>query len=290
MITVSIVSFNTSVLLEKNLKTLFSQTGIKKIEVWVVDNNSSDDSVEMIKKKFPAVKLIESKKNLGFAKGQNLALRQINSDLILILNPDTEFNSEALSGTLKFMEENPDYGISSCKILDKSGKLVSNGGDLPFGISLFSWLFNFDYLGLPSFHRSDEKFYESKSIGWVGGTYMVVRKKLLEKIGYFDENFFMYFEDVDLCYRAKKQGYKIAFNPDLEVLHIGGASSKNPRYNQWRGELRGLIAFSFKNSGALYGIFVSSLVYLAVIMRIVAYAVLGKLNYSGIYLKVISHL
>ena len=287
MIAVSIVSYNTSSLLKKLLENLYSQKNLKGLEVWVVDNNSADDSVEVIKKNFPKVKLIESKKNLGFAGGQNLALKKITAPLTLILNPDTNFELDALSKMTEFMNQNPEIGIASCKITNSSGKLDSNGGDLPFGIALLSWLFNFDAKGIPSFHRNDEDFFKSKNVGWVGGTFMWVKKEVFDSIGFFNEDYFMYFEDVELCFKAGQKGFKIGLNPDLKITHISGASSKNPKLNQWRGEMQGLIKFSFQNSGFLYGLVVGILVRLALLLRVAAFTILGKLNYSGIYLKVL---
>lgn len=289
MISVSIVSYNTSELLKKLLKNLYSQKNLKSLEIYIVDNNSADDSVEMIKKNFPKVKLIESKENLGFAKGQNLILKKINAPLTLILNPDTDFDENALSKMIEFMERNT-YGIASCKITGNNGKLDSNGGDLPFGFALLSWLFNFDLKGLPSFHRSDNDFLNSDQVGWVGGTFMLVKKEVFEKIGYFNEDYFMYFEDVELCYKAKQAGFRIGINKDVTIKHFSGASSKNPRLNQWRGEMVGLIKFSYKNFGFFYGLTTSILVRLALLLRVIAFALLGKLDYSGIYLKVLMSL
>lgn len=290
MIAVSIVSYNTSALLKKTLENLYSQKKVENPEVWIVDNNSSDDSVEMIKKHFPKVKLIESKENLGFAKGQNLALKKIKAPLVLILNPDTDFPSDALSKVVEFMNQNPEIGIASCKIVDSKGHIGSNGGDLPFGIALLSWLFNFDAKGIPSFHRSDKEFYNSKNVGWVGGTFMIVRSEVFEKSGYFNEDYFMYFEDVEFCWKAGKKAFKIGFNPDLTITHLSGASSKNPKLTQWKGEMKGLINFSYKQFGFLYGLSVSILVRLALLLRVIAFTVLGKLDYSGNYLKILTSL
>jgi len=286
MIAVSLVSYNTSALLKKLIEKLYAQINIKP-EIWVLDNNSSDDSVEMIKKNFPKVNLTQSKENTGFAKGQNVLLKKINSPLILVLNPDTEIETDTLSKMIEFMEENPEVGIGSCRILDSKGRLTSNGGDQPFGTALLSWLFNFDKPGTPSFHRADRHFYESKNVGWIGGTFMLIRKEVLEKAGYFNEDYFMYFEDVELCYKAGKKNYQLRFHPDLEITHLSGASSKNPRFNQWKGEMQGLIKFSYKNFGDLYGFYVSVMVRIAIILRIISFAVLGKLDYSGIYTKVL---
>lgn len=289
MIAVSIVSYNTSSLLKKLLENLYSQKNIKP-EIWVVDNNSEDNSVEMIKKNFPKVNLIESKENLGFSKGHNLALKKIKEPLILILNPDTKLEASSLYKMVDFMKSNPEVGISSSKIRDAKGNLTSNGGDLPFGIALLSWLFNFDIAGVPSFHRHDDDFYAQDSVGWVSGAFMMVRKETLEKVEYFNEDYFMYFEDVELCYKAKKSGFRVAINTNTETIHLSGASSKNPRYIQWTGEMKNLIKFSYKNFGSFYGIYVNTLVRLALMMRVIAFALLGKLDYSGIYLKVMTNL
>jgi GT2 family glycosyltransferase len=287
MISVSIVSYNTSELLEKTIRNLLKQD--VKPEIWVTDNNSSDDSVEMVKKKFPQVKLIESEKNLGFGAGQNLALKKIDHSLILLLNPDTEFPDDALSKMVKFMEENPECGIASVKLLDKKGRLTSNGGYLPTGIPLISWLFNLDKFGLPSFHMESPDYYKGEA-GWVGGTFMVIRKKVLETAGYFSDDYFMYFEDVDFCYRARKKGFKIMYNSDVEVVHYSGASSKDPRFAQWVGEFKGLLTFSYKNKGFLYGLIVHADVVVAILLRIILFAITGKLNYSKTYLKVLANL
>lgn len=286
MISVSIVSYNTRDLLEKTLKRLENQD-IKRMEVRVVDNQSSDGSADMVKKKFPKVELIESGKNMGFGAGQNLALKKTGSPLILLLNPDTEFSPDALSKMVKFMDENPECGIAGSKLVDQKGRLVSNGGYLPFGIPLISWLFNLDKLGFPSFHMESKDFYEGKNAGWIGGTFMVIRKEVLEKAGYFDEDYFMYFEDVDLCYRARRKRFKVLYNPGVEVVHYSGASSKDPRLTQWLGEFRGLLIFSYKNTGFLYGVLVRLLVILAVLLRIVFFAIMGKLDYSKTYIKIL---
>ncbi len=287
MTAISIVSFNTSLLLEKVLRNIFTQKGIKNFEVWVEDNNSSDDSVQMVKKKFPQVKLVQSNTNLGFAAGQNLNLKHITSDFVFILNPDTEFAEDLFFKMTDFMEHNPSIGIVSCKIIDKDGHLVSNGGDLPTGLPLLSWLFNLDFLGIPNFHRKDEKFYMSKNAGWVGGTFMLVRREVFDKIGFLNEDYFMYFEDVDFCSRALKNGFKIGLNPEAQIIHQSGASSKNPKFAQWLGEFKGLSIFSFKNFGFIYGLLINFLVRLAIIIRIMAFGIAGKLDYSKIYLKIL---
>ncbi len=285
---VSIVEFNTKDFLKNCLKQLKKQQISQKLNIWVLDNNSSDGSVEMLKKEFSDVGLIESRENLGFAKGQNKILKKITDDYVLILNPDTEFGSIEVQEMVKFMDANPDCAISSCILLDQKGGLDSNGGDLPFGVALFTWLFNLDFKNFPNFHRVDNEYYQkAKDVDWVGGTFMFARKKILDRIGYFNENYFMYFEDVDLCFRAKKVGYRIMINPKVRIKHISGASSKNPRLSQWKGEFQGLIRFYNENFGLIAGFFVRIFVYAAIILRAIAFLLTGKKEKALIYGKVL---
>ncbi len=288
-ITLSIVSFNTRELLRKCLDNIFASKSKNDLRVVVLDNNSLDGSAEMVEKDFKKVELIKSKDNLGFALGQNEILGKSQSDLAILINPDCEFKTEDIDKMADFMEENPDCGISSCKILYPDGSLQSNGGDLPTGLSLLSWLFNLEFLGnLPNFHRGEKDYYEKKhQVGWVAGTFMVVRKNVFEKVGLLNDDYFMYFEDVDFCYKANKSGFKIMINPDVEIVHIGGASSKDPHFNQWKGEMLGLIKFYKLNFSFLTRIILKVLVYLAVFLRIIAFAVLGKGSTVRTYQKII---
>src|SRR3989338_7152413 len=139
-VSISIVNFNTRELLKDCLLNLESQDFKGDIDVWVVDNNSKDDSVEMVKRDFPKVKLIENRENLGFSKGHNQVLKKINSEFAILVNPDTKFEKNAISEMIDFMEKNPSCAVSSGKILGFDGSLHSNGGDFPINLPLISWL------------------------------------------------------------------------------------------------------------------------------------------------------
>ena len=289
MIGVSIVSYNTRELLKNCLKELENQKCSQRIEIWVLDNNSSDGSAQMVSKEFPKVHLIQEKTNEGFAKGHNKILKEIHADFVLVLNPDTQIPDTALEKAYVFMKDHPNCGISSCKIVGFDGSLHSNGGNFPVGLSLVNWLFNLEVLGLKkNFHREEKGYYEkSREVDWVGGTFMMVRPEVFAKIGYFNEDYFMYFEDAELCFLAQKAGYSVMLNSDLTIKHVSGASSIDPRLRQWRGEFKGLILFSKKQFGYSYGIFVTILVYIAVVARILAFALVGKLNFSKTYAKIL---
>lgn len=289
---VSMVSFNAKEYLRDSLTDLLKQKTNSEIEIWVVDNNSYDGSVQMLKKDFPKVKLLEEEKNLGFAKAQNIILEKAKGDYYLLVNPDTKIPEDAIEKMVKFMEENPSCGIASSKIKNFSNSMESNGGDLPFGLALVSWVFNLEILGIKSsFHRSDKDFYESKKdLGWVGGTFMMIKKEVLEKVGLLSPEYFMYVEDVDYCYRAKKKGFKIMINPEVEIQHKSGGSSKNPRLFQWQNEFDNLIIFYKQHVGYAQSGLVRVIFFLGVLLRMIAFAITGKVGYAKAYAKIISNL
>lgn len=288
-VAVSIVSFNTKDLLNNCLRNLSRQKTKEKINIWVLDNDSKDGSAEMVEEKFPEVKLIKSEKNLGFAKGQNKILKQLKDEYIILLNPDTQFEDNFIDSMVKFMEENPSCAVSGPKLVDFNNKLESNGGDFPFGPALFNWLFNLEALGkLSNFHRGDKDYYSAAhEVNWISGTMMMMKRESLEKFGFFNEEFFMYFEDVELCYRAKKSGEKVMLNPEVIIKHKSGSSSKDPRFTQWKGEFAGLIGFYNKHRGFLGGLYARILIYIAILLRMVAFGVMGKINKTLTYGKVL---
>lgn len=290
VVAVSIVSFNTKNLLRSCLLRLEGRKAMGKISIWVLDNNSEDGSAVMVEKDFPFVNLIKSETNSGFSKGQNQLIRKIlegDSKFTLLLNPDTEFDIKEIDKLTKFMDEN-NCGIASGLIQDLKGKLQSNGGDFPFNFSLLNWLFNLEFLNNANFHQNKWSYFQgAREVDWVGGTFMMVRSEVFEKIGLLNEDYFMYFEDVDFCYRTKKAGFKIMIYPDVKIKHISGASSKHPQYNQWRGEFAGLFKFYNQYFGLLASFAVRLLVYLAILLRIAVFFILGKKEKSVIYAKVL---
>lgn len=294
-LSISIVSFNTTDLLKKCLADIFSQTYNGKLEVYVVDNNSQDGSVKMLEENFKGrIKLIKNSTNIGFAKAQNQALRLFESDYIMLLNPDTKIPADALVKIEEFMDSRPYCAIASCRITDSNKKLQSNGGNFPTGLALLSWLFNLESFGiLQNFHRQDKKYYDhAHQVDWVGGTFMIIRKDAVKKIGFLNEDYFMYFEDVEYCYRATKKGYQIWIDPEVEITHLSGASSKNPRFKQWCGEFWGVIHFYQKTlfkgfAGVFFSIFVRLLIYFSSLLRIGAFILKGKFSYSLTYAKVL---
>lgn len=209
-------------------------------EIFVVDNNSKDDSVELVKTKFPEVKLIANSDNPGFGKANNQAIALSKGQYILLLNPDTVVKEDTFTKVVQFMDEHPDAGALGVKMIDGQGNfLPESKRGLPtprvafFKVSGLSSLFpkssyfNWYHLG----HLSDA---ENHEVEILSGAFMLCRKKALDEVGSFDEDFFMYGEDVDLSYRIIKGGYKNYYFADTSIIHYKGESTKKGSMNYVR--------------------------------------------------------
>lgn len=282
---VSIVSYNTKDLTKNCLESILQKTWKSKIEIWLVDNASKDGSVEFFKEHYPQIHLMANKKNLGFGKAHNQVFQKARGDFFLVLNSDTLMSEGVIDDMVLFMTEKQ-CDIASCKILGFDGRLQPNGGDLPVGQALVSWLFNLEVLGVKkNFHRNEESYYlKPHEVGWVSGNFMMISQKALLKLKGFNERYFMYFEDSELCFRAQKWGFKVMINPAVSIKHLSGGSLDHPRLNQWQGEFRGLLIF-YKNQ-----IFIRVLVYFASLLRIAAFALIGKFKLSLTYARVIANI
>lgn len=294
MVGIIIVNFNTRKLLQDCLESIFSQKWKYEINVYVVDNASVDGSVEMVKKEFSKVKLLENDANIGFAAGNNTAAKVVDEKYLLYLNSDTIVQNGAIDNLLDFIE-NSDYGIASCKLLNLDKSLQPNAGDLPIGFALCNWLFGLDdYLlfwreKLPSVHRQYKNYYQGEhEVGWVSGAVMIVRDGVTQKIGLMDDRIFMYGEDVEYCLRAKRAGFKVGWTDKAEIIHLGGGSSKDPKLRQWIGEFRGLLYIYKKYYGIFLMLMIKILIYLSIILRTFAFLLLGKGKSALTYAKVIS--
>lgn len=292
-LSVIIVNFNTKQLLQDCLSSLYEKLWRNSTEVWVVDNSSSDGSVEMVRKKFPRVRLVITKENLGFAKANNQALKKAQADYYLLLNSDTKVSSGSLDNLVDFMERKG-YGIGSCHLVGQDGTFQPNAGDLPFGLAVIFWLFGWDdILGqisekLPSFHRHFRSYYQNdREVGWVSGSVMIISDRVIRKIGLLDEDIFMYGEDTDYCIRAARAGFKVGWTDRAKVMHIGGASSTSPNFKQWIGEFRGLLYLYKKYHGWMGRLVLQILVFIFIVVRIIAFSVVGKFKYSQTYAKIL---
>ncbi len=292
-LTIIILSFNTREFTLNCIESVFNNKWQSKIKVCLVDNNSSDETVKVVKKEYPSVEVIENKENLGFSAGNNVALRTLNSRYYLLLNSDTEIIKGALDYLVKLMDDK-NFGIASCKLINPDGSLQPNAGDLPTLIPISSWLTGLDdllniFLNFPTFHpKSNRYFSGEKQVGWVSGAAMMIKNEVLKQVGYLDENIFMYDEDVDFCLRARKKEFKIGWTDKVSIIHAGGGSSKHPQLFQWTNEFRNLEYIYKKHFNLFQTIIVKILIRVFIIARIVVFMLMGKINYALIYGKVLS--
>lgn len=234
-VSVCIVNWKTKDLLADCITSIMDRTSGVSYQIIVVDNNSSDGSVEMVKQEFPNCKLIVSKKNLGFSKGNNLGLREATGKYIFFLNPDTILKTNALYGMFQVLEAHENIGAVGCKLLNAVDSiqytcartyptLLNQLCDLMLLNRLFPKFKLFSTIEIGYWDHLD-----SREIDCLSGACIFARKDIIDIIKGFDAHFFMYAEDVDLCYRIKKAGWKLYYLASEEIYHLEGQSSKKKR-------------------------------------------------------------
>jgi GT2 family glycosyltransferase len=255
MIKLSIIipSFNTQKLLKDCLISIYQQTKNLSLEIIVVDNASKDKSINMVKNEFPKVKLIENKQNMGFAKANNQGIGQANGKYVLFLNSDTVILDNAISKSINFIEQQKNVDILGSKLLNKDKTLQPSAGFFPKLRRLFYMMFFIDDLPfinrfIKSYQMKNRSFYQkTQELDWVTGAFMLIKRKVLDKISGFDEDFFMYAEEIDLCFRAKKAGFKVWYYKDATTIHLKSKSSKKGFEASILGEYKGLKRFYKKH-------------------------------------------
>lgn len=272
-LSVIIVNYNVEFYLEQCLLSVQKALiGIDN-EIWVVDNNSVDYSIRMLKSKFPDVRLILNKINVGFSVANNQAIREANGDYMVLLNPDTIVEEDTFRNTLAYMDENPDVGGLGVKMLDGEGNfLAESKRGLPTPEVAFYKIFGLAKLFPKSkvFGRYHLGFLNQEDINEVdvlAGAFMMMPKKVLDEIGLLDERFFMYGEDIDLSYRITKAGYKNIYFPKTSIIHFKGESTKKSSANYVFIFYRAMVLFAQKHFSNKHAKLFSFLINLAIYTR-----------------------
>ena len=272
-LSIVIVNYNVRHFLQQTLESVRRASQNLMTEVWVVDNNSIDDSVEMVKRDFPEVKIIANKDNPGFSKANNQAIARSDSKYILLLNPDTILQEDTLDSCFHFMESHSDAGAVGAKMLDGSGQFLpesKRGFPTPWvsfckasGLSVLfprSKTFNRYHLGYLDKDQTHE-------IDVLCGAFMFMRSSMLDEVGVLDEAFFMYGEDIDLSFRIKNAGHKIYYYPETQLIHFKGESTKKSTVNYVKVFYQAMIIFAKKHFSGRGAGFLVILLNLAIIAR-----------------------
>ena len=231
-LSVVFLSYNTRDLTEQALRTVLDAAEGMEVEIFVVDNASHDGSADMVAEKFPAVKLLRNEDNVGFAAGNNVALRQVVGEYVLIINTDTIVRRDTLRALAGFLDEHPEVGACGCKILDPDGTLqLDSRRGFPSPMAAFckmsglSRLFP-DHPSISRYHMTYLDPEQTAEVEVLSGSCMMVRKAAMDQVGLLDEDYFMYGEDIDWCYRIHKAGWKIFYVPTTEIIHFRGESGR----------------------------------------------------------------
>jgi GT2 family glycosyltransferase len=252
-LSVVIVNYNVEYFLEQCLNSVLKAGQKSNIEIFVVDNNSSDGSVEMVKQKFPNVILIVNKDNRGFSSANNQAIKIAKGRNILLLNPDTVVEESTFDKVIDFMSSHDDCGGLGVRMVDGKGDfLPESKRGLPTPLVAFYKIF-----GLSSIFPKSKKFgayhlgyldeFEINQIDVLSGAFLCVSKSALEKVGLLDETFFMYGEDIDFSYRITQEGFKNYYFPETTIIHYKGESTKKSSINYVFVFYKAMVIFAEKH-------------------------------------------
>lgn len=254
--TVIILSYNTKDVTDECLSKVEASVAYcekelgNKVDVVVVDNGSSDGSADMIRSKYPHVTLKALEKNVGYPKGNNIAMREAQTPYMLLLNSDSYVRVHTLADSLMYMQRHPGCDILSARLLYLDGSFQSFGGYLPTPFRTIRWAFGFESIPFfkrfmhPIYQRKQSFYRKERLMDWATTGFFLLRKKVYDLTQGFDESLFLYMEDVEWCRRIKDKNLKICYSPDIDIVHLGGFSAKKlPSANLLRRHAEGVLYF-----------------------------------------------
>ncbi|MBP1157454.1 MULTISPECIES: glycosyltransferase family 2 protein [unclassified Paenibacillus] len=281
-LSIIIVNYNTCELTLNCLKSVYESQTSYRFEVLLIDNHSQDASVSEIKKHYPEVRLFCNNENVGFSRANNQGIRVAKGTYVLLLNSDTVVQTDTFQNMIDFMEQHPRVGAAGCKVVLPDGSLdkaCRRGFPTPsasfyyaFGIS--KWFPNnpkFNQYQLS--HLDPDKDYP---VDCLVGAFMMVRKETIDQVGMLDEDFFMYGEDIDWCYRIKEAGWEIHYYPYTQIVHYKGASSRRKPFKIIYEFHRAMYLFHRKHYRRKYSLFINSMVYIGIGLKLLISIILNR--------------
>jgi len=295
-LSVIVVSFNTKKLLSDCLFSVYSKTKGIDFEVIVVDNDSRDDSPQMVEANFPGVVLIKNGQNLGFAAANNQGLKMAKGRYLLLLNSDTKLIENTLFKMVQWMDGHKKIGVSSCQLLNQDETIQATGGFFPTLPRVLAWMMFWDDLPfvdrvVKPIHPHEPKFYFRHSWykkehfqDWVTGAFFLIRREVVKKVGLLDEKFFMYVEEMEYCYRIQKAGFWVFYSPISKIIHLKGRSGLTR--NAVLGEFSGLKYFFEKHKPGWQKPFLRLLLKTGAALRIFIFGIIkGNSEARKIYVE-----
>ena len=250
-VSIAIVNWNTSALTRACLDALPAAVGGLRADTWVVDNASSDDSVEAIRREYPDVHVITNTKNVGYGSGMNQAIAASRGRYVLVRNSDTSPHPGSIERMVRHMDAHPSCGAAGPMLLNPDGSFQAGYSDFP---TLLTETLCVTGIGARLYFRNypsygPERSRTERSVDCIAGACMLVRRTVVDAVGAFDESFFMYSEEVDWCFRIRNAGWTIAYLPDAVIVHYGGQSTRQVREPMYRALYRHKVRFFQKHYG-----------------------------------------
>lgn len=289
-LSIVIVSWNVQEYLANCLGSIEQNPSLQEYEIIVVDNASKDGTVEVVKKDFSYVKLIVNEDNLGFAAANNQGIEISNGEYILLLNPDTIIQPESLDVLIKFMDNNKNVGACGPKLLNDDGTTQPSARRFPTFRGTLYCHTAFRFLGIfrdqyRKWLMKDFNYDKNMDVDQLMGAALMVRSSVVEQVGRMDERFFMYYEEVDLCYRIKQAGWRVVFLPQAVIGHLGGQSTGQIPVKRRIMMLTSLLTFFRKHRGRLSAGIFSVVFKSALVLRDICNFVIGIVVYTVAMLR-----
>ncbi|WP_010494546.1 glycosyltransferase family 2 protein [Paenibacillus elgii] len=281
-LSIIILNYNTRELTLNCLKSIYLSETTYTYEVILIDNNSMDNSVEAIREAFPSVHLICNDVNVGYSKANNQGMRVAKGRYVLLLNSDTVIQPDTLHTMIQFMDQHEHIGAAGCKVVLPDGaldKACRRGFPTPSASFYYAFGFSKLFPDNPKFnqyqltHLDQDKDYP---VDCLVGAFMMVRKEAIDQVGMLDEQFFMYGEDIDWCYRIKQGGWNIYYYPYTQITHYKGASSRRKPFKIIYEFHRAMYLFHQKHYRMNYSFFVNFLVYSGITVKFLASLLLNR--------------
>ena len=284
-VSVIIVNWNTQQMLADCLSSVFAEAPSVSMQVIVIDNGSTDGSCQMCRSRFPQVELIENTDNVGFARAMNQGFAVARGDYSLMLNSDTVVLDGAIGKSIAFADGRPEAGIVGCRLLNPDRSFQDSAFRFPGLLGLFlnavhlsqafrhNYVLNWDRYGF-------QEWSEPREVDCVMGSFMLIRRAVLEEVGLLDTDYFMYGEETDFAFRARKAGWKTFYFPGAETIHVRGGSAKDGAGRAWAYHAcwRGQLLFLCKQRGLLTGYAGNVIVASFLVPRVVCWFAADALN------------
>jgi N-acetylglucosaminyl-diphospho-decaprenol L-rhamnosyltransferase len=232
-VAVVIVNYNSGGDVSRAVRSVLDAAGDARVEIVVVDNRSRDGSADRAEADFPGLRLIRNERNIGFPSAANVGMRATRAPWVFLLNPDARVTGGTLGGVLKRAGDRPEAGVIGVLTRNGDGTVYPSARKVPTypeaALHAFVSPFHPDNRWTRAYRMDGWDRRTERSVDWVSGSSMLLRRAALDQVGLFDESFFMYVEDLDLCTRMRQAKWDVWFTPELEVTHIGGTATRGKR-------------------------------------------------------------